>query len=207
MGAAKERWLAILLFCIIFTIIYGGVAALPHYTELDGRTPIDDAIPFIPMFILLYFMADIIVIVPLLLIRQDKIARYTAALIIMLCVAALFFIALPIRMEKTVTYDGSIWSTLTAVQHRYDSEFNNFPSLHVAFTMLATLALWREDRKWGYAALPLAFGIIASVVLVKQHLFIDIIGGILLATGVFYWYTRTAPSRIEQVVHDIIAKA
>jgi membrane-associated phospholipid phosphatase len=72
---------------------------------------------------------------------------------------------------------GLLWSVLQAV----DRPANLFPSLHVANTCTCALALWRERGGWRLVAPVWAVAIALSTLTTKQHLLIDLFGGLALA--------------------------
>jgi membrane-associated phospholipid phosphatase len=62
-----------------------------------------------------------------------------------------------------------------------DRPVNLFPSLHVANTCTCALALWRERRGWRRVALVWAVAIASATLTTKQHLLVDLFGGLALA--------------------------
>jgi len=65
------------------------------------------------------------------------------------------------------------------LMHSADNPYTCFPSLHITNCMLVTLAHWRSPRRrW---LLPWAVLIAISTITTGQHVFIDILGGILVA--------------------------
>ena len=67
-----------------------------------------------------------------------------------------------------------------------DKPLNAFPSLHVGMSTLATLFVYRKRKKLGLAVLPVTVLIILSTVFIKQHVLLDVAGGLVLA-GLVYW--------------------
>jgi membrane-associated phospholipid phosphatase len=62
---------------------------------------------------------------------------------------------------------------------------NTFPSLHVALTSSITAFVYEKDTKIGMVLIPLTFLIILSTIFIKQHVVLDIIGGLMLAFFIF----------------------
>jgi membrane-associated phospholipid phosphatase len=83
------------------------------------------------------------------------------------------------------------WRLLLSV----DTMVNALPSMHVAHTCLAAVALGSRNRLWRIIAPMWAAMIIASTLTTKQHYAIDLPGGMALAAicfvlvrfGVEYW--------------------
>ena len=160
-----------------------------HY---DFSIALDLMIPFVPAFIVFYILAF-----PqwafgmLYFIRQEKeiCFRFIAAALIGEAVCIATFIAAPtalcgevLRPEIT---GGDIFSKLTSLIFSVDEPNNLFPSLHCFaswFCFRGIFFLPREKRNKGYMIFSFLFSLLvfASTVFVKQHVFVDIIGGVLL---------------------------
>lgn len=94
--------------------------------------------------------------------------------------------------RPTVTGDSflEVWLRMT---HAVDDQFAGFPSCHVMTTTALILGVNTSSQRGKIKALVTAYGllIIATTVLVKQHVFLDIPGGILYATIPFlFFYSR-----------------
>ncbi|MCZ9165655.1 phosphatase PAP2 family protein [Escherichia albertii] len=65
-----------------------------------------------------------------------------------------------------------------------DSSQNCFPSLHAALTLLAVWAIAKKDNRWlTLMSVVWAIAIAFSILQLRRHLFIDLVGGALLASG------------------------
>jgi membrane-associated phospholipid phosphatase len=62
---------------------------------------------------------------------------------------------------------------------------NAFPSLHVSLTLTISMFVYGKNRKVGIVLLIITFFIILSTMFVKQHVFLDVIGGLMLAFVIF----------------------
>jgi membrane-associated phospholipid phosphatase len=62
---------------------------------------------------------------------------------------------------------------------------NAFPSLHVSLTSTISMFVYGKNRKVGIVLLIITFFIILSTMFVKQHVFLDVIGGLMLAFVIF----------------------
>ncbi len=196
----------VLIFMIVLSLVcYGLVALLPHYTSIDATTPLDLAIPFIPVFIIFYVLLYAVPIPFLTVFSSDKkLIRAVTGHAIIMVIGMICFIVIPIEFVKHITYDGTIFSTLTKMIHSADTNFNNFPSLHVACTLYLWLVVLYERKKLGLFLAPFAWGIIISVLFVKQHLLIDLIGGLILGSVIFVWYISSKNIVGEKVVGKIL---
>lgn len=196
---------AIIFMIILSLLCYGLVALLPHYTSINATTSFDDAIPFIPIFIIFYILLYAAPFPFLSVFSSEKrLARALSGHTIIMIVGMIFFIAVPIEFIKHVSYDSTIFSSLTKIIHGADTNFNNFPSLHVACTVYFWLVVLYERKRLGLLLAPFAWGIIFSVLFVKQHLIIDLIGGIALGAIVFTWYISSKKIIGEPVIEKML---
>jgi len=62
--------------------------------------------------------------------------------------------------------------------------------MHVTFSVLSTLCLLKLNKKAGQIILPLAILIAFSTLLIKQHVILDVIGGLFLAVLGYYFIFR-----------------
>ena len=153
----------------------------------DLSLPIDDAIPFVPAFIAVYLLAYLQWIVGYVLIARDSRGlcfRILSGAILAkgLCMAA--FLLLPTTTVRGDVSSGGLWNGLTALVYRLDAPDNLFPSIHCMESWLCfrgALELERVGRWYAWASLAFAILVFASVVLVKQHVAVDILGGVLAA--------------------------
>lgn len=153
---------------------------------------IDNIIPLVPFFIIFYFIGYIFVFAPIFIIKQRK-ECYLLAFTYFLILSFSFYVfrAIPIVMYKQFAYGEDIFSKFTYLQQRIDTCFNNFPSLHVSQNLFAFLFIRDRHKVLGKYLLPIVILIICSTLFVKQHLFVDVLGGILLAFisfKLFYYF-------------------
>ena len=103
-----------------------------------------------------------------------------------------FFLALPTEMPDwpSGTFEienGFDW--LTQLIYNMDEPNNLFPSIHCSeswFCLRGILKCKKVNKPLKLASVVMTVGIFASTVLVKQHVFIDILGGVAVAeAGLF----------------------
>ncbi len=204
-GVSTRVKLRAIAFMIVASLLcYGVIAFLPHYTSIDATTSFDNTIPFIPAFIIFYVLLYLAPF-PFLSVfySNKKLARALSGYAMIMFTAMIFFIAVPIEFVKHISYDGTIFSIIAKFIHSSDTNFNNFPSLHVACTIYFWLVVLYERKSLGLLLSPFALGIIISVLFVKQHLIIDLIGGLILGTIVFAWYVSSKKIFIEKLMLKI----
>ncbi|MFA4870956.1 MAG: phosphatase PAP2 family protein [Pedobacter sp.] len=86
-----------------------------------------------------------------------------------------------------------------------DHATNAFPSLHVANTILAYTTIKDLTMHKKYLTI-LCISIILSTVLIKQHAFLDVIGGIILSVIVIKYYYSTQYGKLWTVAEKYEVK-
>ncbi len=161
----------------------------------DLTSSIDKRIPLLPGFVWFYILCYIFPLVPLFFVQDWH--RFNLALIAFaMCtfVAFIGHLLLPIAFPRQ-QLGASISENL--LKFIYLNDFRpgaqNFPSLHVSFAWIIYLTCKKQGMKKIYELLILLLAglIILSTVLVKQHLFIDIVGGTLLAFLIWFILQRS----------------
>lgn len=166
---------------------------------INGATSIDRALPLVPEFIVFYMLGYLFVLVPCFAVKERR--AFQAAIVafcLMMAVAFVMFRYLPIQMEKTYATGGDWFSRLAYFQQSQDTRYNNFPSLHVALNVYAYAIIAWQWPGLGRGWLVPPVLIVLSTLLVKQHLVVDVIGGIGLAWAGyrgFRWIERQ-PARV-----------
>jgi membrane-associated phospholipid phosphatase len=150
------------------------------------RSVVDDWIPFLAWTIWVYVSYYLFLILAVWLPKDDK-RRSDAAygLVLAAIIGAVIFTLWPTSvMRQSPSFDGAtgfLWHLLFSV----DTTFNALPSLHVANTCLAAIALWSRRGLWRIIVPVWAPMIILSTLTTKQHYAIDVLGGLLLAAICF----------------------
>lgn len=191
--------IAVSVFVLVFSLGYGLLGFTSHSRSLNWSTAIDQAIPFLPGFIVFYLLGDLFAFTVFFVVeKKDDFVRMLVGFLLICAIAYFCFLIFPVRMDRELSYGAQWYSKITSLQHTYDTSYNNFPSLHVAFTAYAWLILYAVRRRLAWFSLPLALGIIASVLFVKQHLLVDVVGGLVLAIVIFLWWRRVISIDVEK---------
>jgi membrane-associated phospholipid phosphatase len=154
-------------------------------TSLD-RSVVDDWIPFLAWTIWVYASYYLLLILAVWLPKDDK-RRSDAAygLVLAAIIGVIIFTLWPTSvMRQSPGFDGPtgfLWRLLFSV----DTPMNALPSLHVANTCLAAIALWSRRGLWRIIVPVWATMVILSTLTTKQHYAIDVPGGLLLAAICF----------------------
>jgi membrane-associated phospholipid phosphatase len=178
----------------IATLWGAGYFGLGHAWDvrngLDLAIAWDERIPFIANSVWLYLLGLTAAALPVFglrcrdLLRRTAIAYILAILVSLACFAVFPVTSIALRPAVAASNIDtvSLWATQTLYTH--DPPLNLFPSLHVSIGVIAACSIWKASRLYGAGAFGLAVLVGISVCTVKQHFAVDVLGGILLASGV-----------------------
>jgi membrane-associated phospholipid phosphatase len=155
---------------------------------------IDSQIPVVPQFVWFYVLCYVFPLLPIA-ITHDWHRVNIALMSVALCTLIAFIghLSIPVAFVRP---DLGTGISDRMVRLIYENDFRpgaqNFPSLHVAiaWTIYFTCRGQSLSRLRENAILTLASFIIASTVLIKQHLVIDLVGGTVLGFAVWYGVKR-----------------
>ncbi|MBW3000100.1 phosphatase PAP2 family protein [Candidatus Woesearchaeota archaeon] len=187
----RKKILVFFLLVGYFLLFYNILGYIPHYASLEAATFIDKIIPLVPFFVIFYLIGFVFSIVPLFITEEKKEFYWLAFnYFLILTVSFVMFVLIPIEFKKDFVLGTDFFSRLIESVQAVDSDFNNFPSLHVSLNFFTVLFVKDKNPKLGLWLLPIPILIIFSTMFVKQHLFIDVIGGIVIAALFFYIFKR-----------------
>lgn len=162
------------------------VAAM-HLPLHSLALPFDHQIPMISWTILIYFGCYIFWIVNYIMIynrSREHAYRFFVADFFSRTVCMLFFLLYPTTLERPEITGTGIFDELMRFLYAADKPTNLFPSIHCLVSWFCFLGI-RTDKRiptWYKAASALfAFAVFASTLTTRQHVFLDIIGGVALA--------------------------
>lgn len=178
---------------MLYVPIYLGCFFLVEYL-IDGSSqywvsylPIDDKIPFVDWFVIFYYLwYPLLVGVGLWLFLKEKKAyeRFMKMIMYGYTISLIFFLIVPNGQDLRPTSfeNENIFTYLIGKMYSADTNTNVFPSIHVYGSLICMFAVVDSDtlNKFWIKALVtvLAIFICASTVFIKQHSFLDIIGGV-----------------------------
>lgn len=181
-------WLAIFLMLGTNIAVYFGSrlinTSLPHY---DLTCRLDHMIPFIKEFIIVYlgFAFTQWIIGFYLIAREEKkvcyravIAEVTAKLLCLVC-----FLVIPTTMVRAQVTGTDIFSKMVLGLYKLDPPDNLFPSIHCleSYVIWRILPWMKKVPNWYKQITPvISILVMASTVLVKQHIVVDILGAIIV---------------------------
>ena len=167
-------------------VYWGGAALAETRHHYQFSTALDRAIPLIPWTVCIYFGCYafwalhycLCAAVPL------RARRFFTADFIAKGVCFVFFVGLPTTMARPTVQGLNVWESLVRALYILDAPVNLFPSIHCLNSWLC----WASARdipafSHGYKAFALcaAVAVCVSTLTLRQHVLLDVAGGILLA--------------------------
>ncbi|UNK15872.1 phosphatase PAP2 family protein [Paenibacillus sp. N3/727] len=155
-------------------------------------TDLDAQIPFVPAFIipyLLWYPFMITMLFTFCIKNRPVYYRTLLALCLGLIISYITFYVYQTSIVRPEVTGHGLLNWLVQLVYRTDGPYNCFPSIHVlsSYLMLKGIA---DCRNWPLLSIVLvritSWSIILSTLLVKQHVILDIVGGIILAEIMYY---------------------
>ena len=179
-------WL-LFLIAVQCTVFCATRIPLMYMDKLDLSIPLDDMIPFRPAWVLIYVLSFASWTVTYFLLfrqRKEHVYRNCAAYLLTLVLTGTIFMLVPGAMERPEVPGKGFFSWLTRFVYFVDQPNNLFPSLHVICSYYCWRALFDTEgiplwyRRFNFVFLLL---VCCSILFVKQHVFVDIPSGVLVA--------------------------
>ena len=196
----RECWY--LLYLPIYLLMFVAVEHLVVDNYWVSWCTLDDMIPFVRQFVLVYVLwYPLMLGTTLYLLLKDRRAflRYARSVVLGLTACMLTFVLLPSGQElRPAEVPGNdLTARLLRFIYAADTNTNVFPSMHVVGTLAAVIGIFDSRSvprgvQWGVAALGVLIN--ASTVLIKQHSVLDILGGVVL-----YWLVYLAVYRLPEL--------
>lgn len=204
-----RTWLLPLLAFIWNAVAYAGTKPITQgWHHYDMTLAVDDMIPFLPWTVAIYFGCYLFWAANYVLAaRQDKAAayRFYCADFLSRILCAVFFLLLPTTNVRPAVEGSGIWNWLMRLLYQADTPYNLFPSIHCLVSWLCWIAVrrCRDIPRWyRWFSLFAAIVVCISTVTTKQHVLVDVAGGI-LAAELSYWAAGRRPiARIYERAMD-----
>ena len=204
-----------LVFSFVFNcLVYSGsraVAGSWYHHNIESN--LDLLLPFLPQFLIIYFGCYIFWAANYILAaRQDReeVYRFFTADFISRCVCLVIFLAYPTTNTRPVIEGSVFWDLLAGWLYSIDAADNLFPSIHCLVSWFCFLAVKGQKKIpiW-YKAVSfiLAVLVFLSTLFTKQHVIVDVAGGIFLAQGCFWIGKHTEIWHIYEHIGNKIEKA
>ena len=182
--ARRPLVLMLLYNCCVYWLTRSLTAGAVHH---DLTVGLDRAIPFAPPFIIIYILAYVQWVAGYIVIARDspeRCFRVISGEMLTKTACLLFFLFLPTVMTRPEVTGTNIFSRITGLIYALDSPDNLFPSIHCVESWICfrgILGAKTAGRWYKLSMLVFSLLVFASTLLVKQHVFVDVISGVALA--------------------------
>ena len=182
--AARFFYFLSITICFLLYPVLNQERQITHILKL----PIDDWIPFLPVFTIFYLLYGPFLLVTLVyfVFFSKNFNHAGFSFVFCLMTAFLFYTFFQTYIVRPDVIVTDIFSKTVSFIYANDRPYNCFPSLHVSLSILSFLHWLRSFPKVKVIMGIFTVLIILSTVLIKQHYTPDIIGGIILSITSFY---------------------
>jgi hypothetical protein len=174
------------LFSKIFFSVYGGASLLAKFrgARPDFHFDWELRLPFVPWLAIVYLSVPLLLLLtPFILRSWRTFTPFFLALTAETLVAGVFFLTLPLVQAYPTRVATGFGSGIFRFADRLNLDYNEFPSLHIAFAVTAALVFSRRCGPLGRVLFSLwVAGVFASALFLHEHHLLDLAGG--LALGV-----------------------
>ena len=198
----NPHWILLPLVAFIWNqVIYQGaffLTASRHH--FDFALPVDSTIPLIPWTIVIYYGCFLhwglhYICVAKLGNRNTR--QFYAADFLIKSVSFLFFLCLPTVMHRPEVTGTGFWNDAIRFLYWMDKPYNLFPSIHCSVSWLCWISVRKNTQvpKWyRYFALIAAISVCLSTLTTRQHVLVDIAGGLLVAEVCWALAAKSLPN-------------
>lgn len=193
------------LFSKIFFSIYGGASLLAGLRGAREAFHFDWELrlPFVPSLAIVYLSVPLLLLLaPFILRTWRSFTPFFVTLTAETVVAGVFFLLLPTVQSFPERQASGLGGTIFHLVDRLNLDYNEFPSLHVAFAVTAALVYggrcgWLGKVLFGLWALTVA----SSTLLMHEHHLVGSIGGAALGlAAVVVVHRRASGERALEVL-------
>lgn len=173
-------------------VMYGGCGWITDHRS-DVRTwyyEWETSIPFVPLMIIPYMSINLFFLGgPFLCESRNELRVYAKRITFAILGASACFLLVPLRLTAVPRVPDDWTGAVFKFLRFFDHPNNLFPSLHITFrTILADLYARHSKGMIRLASHAWFFLIGLSTLLTRQHHFVDIVGGFVLAVICFYLF-------------------
>ena len=187
-AAERYFWVSFFLTLLCNQIPFHGARLLVrnrvHYSL---ELPIDSLVPFLPWMIGVYLGCFLFWFLHYRLVAhlpREKADRFFAANLLAKAIIFLFYILLPTKMTRPALSGTGFWDLCLRFMYWIDEPNNLFPSLHCMIAWLCWLGVRGNAEVpplWRVTAFVMALAVCFSTLAIRQHVLLDVFGGILLS--------------------------
>ena len=174
-------------------LVYGGAKIIAgNWKHYCLETALDRNIPFLPWTLAIYLGCYLFWIINYVIIARGEKAevyRFFFADVMAKIVCFVFFLVLPTTNHRPVVPENGFWNHGMRYLYSIDSAENLFPSIHCLTSWFCFIGIRnrKEIPVWYriFSAVAAA-AVFLSTLTTKQHVLVDVAGGVLIAEGCFF---------------------
>lgn len=204
-------WLPLLVTVTWNSAVYYGARLItqgwPHHLI---ELPLDRAIPFVPWTVSIYYASFVFWVVNYILCARqgrERAYRFLSADLLAKTICLICFVAFPTTNIRPVVGDTGFWNAIMRMLYEIDAADNLFPSIHCLTSWFCYIGLRDVEKipRWyRNCSFWMAVAVFISTLTTKQHVIVDVIGGVALASGCYWLAGRTKmPQRYGRVFEKI----
>lgn len=181
----KDKVCLILGFATAYAVLYVAPNFYPLFTPRHlPLWEIDRLVPLIPWTFVIYLSEYLLALTVILSIRSlERYHSLARVAFTVLFLSGLLFIFFPTAYPRPAYPTDQKWMVnfLMNLVGNADTPNNCFPSMHVALTGAFAYAIRNSSMKSRLLYLVWSLLICASTLTTKQHYFVDVLGGVVVA--------------------------
>ena len=176
-----------LSFLKLFSSVYGGTSLLAavRHPHPDPSFHFETSFPFVPSMAAVYLTVPLaLLLTPFILRTWRDLTPFFLTLTAETLVAGLCFLIVPFAQAYPPRVASGFWGGIFRVADTLNLDYNEVPSLHVAFAVTLALVFGRRCG-WLGRLLFLAWTVVVvlSTLLIHEHHLLDVGAGIALAVA------------------------
>lgn len=190
-------------------VYYGGRLITTGRQHYDFSIFIDKELPFVAPMILAYVLAYAVWVIGFCIIGRESrevcyeimTAEQIAKIMCFIC-----FLIIPSTIIRPEITGNGFCEWLTRIIYQADAPDNLFPSIHCLENWICfrgAMKCQKVGKGYKIAMFIAAIMVFASTILVKQHVFVDIIGGIAVVEIGLFLSRKYNAARIYQALEKI----
>ncbi|MCI5649773.1 MAG: phosphatase PAP2 family protein [Fusicatenibacter sp.] len=183
----------LLITFIVNCLAYGGAKLIAgNWKHYCMETVLDQRIPFLPWTLAIYLGCYLFWIVNYVIIaggEREEVDRFFLADVMSRIICFALFLALPTTNHRPVISENGFWNLGMKFLYTVDSAENLFPSIHCLTSWFCFIGVRRRKGipKWyRFFSAAAAVAVFLATLTTKQHVIVDVVGGVLLSEGCFF---------------------
>ncbi len=192
MKSIKKKPIIITIYLILFQIICYKFSAIITTNSFLLQSSLDNKIPFIIYFIIPYITWFILLfLIPYYIYICDKknFINYCVSFVLSIIIANIIYVIFPTTIIRPTIVGNGILESITKLVYWVDTPAKNcMPSIHCSFCLsfiLFTITSKNSNKYINLFIIIISLLIMISTLLIKQHVFIDLITGCALSLIVY----------------------